>query len=57
MLRSLATATTLLALCGVTAAAQSLDFSGTWRLNKGASQIVAGAGLDGLGANGSPNTL
>jgi hypothetical protein len=57
MLRSLASATTLLALCGITAAAQSLDFSGTWRLNKGASQIVAGAGLDGLGANGSPNTL
>ena len=57
MLRYLAAAATLVTLTGLTAAAQSLDFSGTWRLNKGASQIAAGAGLDGLGANGSPNTL
>jgi hypothetical protein len=57
MLRHAAAATALIALSVLGAAAQSLDFSGTWRLNKGASQIVAGAGLDGLGANGSPNTL
>jgi hypothetical protein len=57
MLRHVAIATALTALSVLTATAQSIDFSGTWRLNKGASQIAAGAGLDGLGANGSPNTL
>ena len=57
MLRHVAAAATLVIFFCVAAAAQSLDFSGTWRLNKSASQIVAGAGLDGLGANGSPNTL
>ena len=38
-------------------AAQGPDHSGTWRLNKDASQIVSGAGLAGLGAGGAPPTL
>ena len=37
--------------------AQGVDHSGTWRLNKEASQIVSGAGLAGLGAGGAPPTL
>jgi hypothetical protein len=37
--------------------AQGPDHSGTWRLNKDASQIVSGAGLAGLGAGGAPPTL
>jgi hypothetical protein len=52
--RSLATFTVLLA---TVAQAQSLDFSGTWRLDRTGSQIVPHIGLDGLGANGAPNTL
>jgi hypothetical protein len=38
-------------------AAQARDHSGTWRLNREASQITKGAGLDGLGAGGAPPTL
>ena len=37
--------------------AQGRDHSGTWRLNKEASQIVSGAGIAGLGAGGAPPTL
>jgi hypothetical protein len=45
------------AALGVSAAAQTLDHSGTWRLNRDASQISKGAGLTGLGAGGVPPTL
>jgi hypothetical protein len=48
---------TLLCLLSATLAAQAPEFSGTWRLNKAASQIVAGVGLDGLGASGAPPTV
>ncbi len=34
-----------------------VDFTGTWRLDKGASNIAAGAGLAGLGPGGTPLTL
>ena len=37
--------------------AQAPDHSGTWRLNRDASQITKGAGLTGLGAGGAPPTL
>lgn len=37
--------------------AQATDHSGTWRLNREASQITKGAGLSGLGAGGAPPTL
>ena len=37
--------------------AQAPDHSGTWRLNRDASQITKGAGLNGLGASGAPPTL
>jgi hypothetical protein len=37
--------------------AQTLDFSGTWKLNRSASQITGGAGINGLGAGGAPPTL
>ena len=37
--------------------AQAPDHSGTWRLNREASQIAKGAGLTGLGAGGAPPTL
>jgi hypothetical protein len=37
--------------------AQAPDHSGTWRLNRDASQITKGAGLTGLGAAGVPPTL
>jgi hypothetical protein len=47
------------ALVAVSAAvgAQARDHSGTWRLNRDASQITKGAGLTGLGAAGVPPTL
>jgi hypothetical protein len=38
-------------------AAQARDHSGTWRLNREASQITKGAGITGLGAGGAPPTL
>ena len=38
-------------------AGQTADHSGTWRLNRDASQITKGAGLTGLGAGGAPPTL
>ena len=41
----------------VTIRAQTPDHSGTWRLNRDASQITKGAGLTGLGAGGVPPTL
>ncbi len=37
--------------------AQGPDHSGTWRLNREASQITTGTGLVGLGAGGVPPTL
>ena len=37
--------------------AQLLDFSGTWKLDRPASQITSGAGMTGLGAGGVPPTL
>jgi hypothetical protein len=40
------------------AAAQGADLTGTWKLNREASQPSAGAGLAGLGGNtGTPGTL
>ena len=33
------------------------DFSGTWKLDRGTSQITSGTGIAGLGAGGAPNTL
>jgi hypothetical protein len=47
----------LLIAAGGMVGAQGVDHSGTWRLNKEASQIVSGAGLAGLGAGGVPPTL
>jgi hypothetical protein len=47
--------TLLAASVGVTA--QAPDHSGTWRLNRDASQITKGAGLTGLGAGGAPPML
>jgi hypothetical protein len=44
-------------LGGVAVGAQAPDHSGTWRLNRDASQITKGAGLAGLGAGGAPPTL
>jgi hypothetical protein len=41
----------------VTLAAQSVDVSGTWTLDRRASHIVPEAGLAGLGAAGAPDTL
>jgi hypothetical protein len=38
-------------------AAQSVDLSGTWSLDRAASRIVREAGLTGLGASGAPDTL
>jgi hypothetical protein len=37
--------------------AQGPDYSGTWKLNRDASQITKGAGITGLGAGGAPPTL
>jgi hypothetical protein len=57
------TRTTLLVLWLVSALgavqllAQAPDLSGTWRLNKSASQITMGAGLAGLDRGGAPNTI
>jgi hypothetical protein len=42
---------------GVSIAAQAPDHSGTWKLNRDASQITQGTGLVGLGAGGVPPTL
>ena len=39
------------------AQAPAPDLSGTWRLNRSASQITAGVGLAGLDRGGVPNTL
>ena len=44
-------------LASIAAGAQTPDHSGTWRLNRDASQITKGAGLTGLGAGGIPPTL
>jgi hypothetical protein len=37
--------------------AQAPDYSGTWKLNRTASQITKGTGISGLGAGGAPPTL
>jgi hypothetical protein len=50
-------AVVMFVLSAVVAYAQAPDFSGTWKLNKQASQIATGAGLAGLGAGGAPPTL
>ena len=49
--------TVLLALGGTVLFAQGPDLSGTWKLNRGASQLTAGVGLAGLDRGGAPNTL
>ena len=41
----------------VSLSAQTPDFSGTWKLNREASQIVAGTGLAQLDRGGAPNSL
>jgi hypothetical protein len=47
----------VLASSTIVVCAQAPDHSGTWRLNRDASQITTGAGLTGLGAAGVPPTL
>jgi len=47
----------VLASSTILVCAQTPDHSGTWRLNRDASQITRGAGLAGLGAAGVPPTL
>jgi hypothetical protein len=42
---------------GVPARAQQPDFTGTWVLDRAASQIVREAALTGLGPTGAPDTL
>ena len=42
---------------GASLRAQTPDFSGTWKLNRETSQIVAGAGLAQLDRGGTPNSL
>ena len=37
--------------------AQTPDYSGTWKLNRTASQVSKGVGISGLGAGGAPPTL
>ena len=54
--RALAASALLFASIGA-AGAQSPDHSGTWRLNRGASQIASGVGLAPLGAGGAPPTI
>ena len=56
MIARLSVAALVAALCA-SLDAQGRDHSGTWRLNKEASQIVSGAGIAGLGAGGVPPTL
>jgi len=41
----------------VSLVAQTPDLSGTWKLNKGASQISAGVGLALLERGGAPNSI
>jgi hypothetical protein len=41
----------------VSKAQTAVEFTGTWRLDKGASNVAAGAGLAGLGPGGTPLTL
>ncbi len=38
-------------------AQQGVDFSGTYRFDKAASQVTPGAGLAGLGPGGMPHTI
>jgi hypothetical protein len=47
----------LVAMGAVSLLAQTPDLSGTWKLNRSASQITPGAGLAGLDRGGTPNTL
>ena len=54
---SLALAVGVNLLVSAAVGAQAPDHSGTWRLNRDASQIAKGAGLTGLGAAGVPPTL
>jgi hypothetical protein len=56
MIRPLGSLVLSLAVTAV-AHAQSPDFSGTWRLDRAASQINPASGLGGLGAGGAPDTL
>jgi hypothetical protein len=44
-------------LAGAGAIAQSVDFTGTYRFDKAASQVTPGAGLSGLGPGGMPHTI
>jgi hypothetical protein len=58
--RSLAACIAAIAVCAGAArlAGQTPpDFSGTWKLDRAASQIATGTGIAGLGASGAPNTL
>jgi hypothetical protein len=48
---------TLVLLSGAALVAQSVDFSGTYRFDKAASQVTPGAGLSGLGPGGMPHTI
>jgi len=44
-------------ILGLSVLAQAQNYSGTWKLNREASQITKGTGLTGLGAGGAPPTL
>lgn len=56
MIRSKALFALVLLSLAVPAAAQAPDFNGTWRLDRQASEINTGEGLDGLG-DPAPETL
>jgi UDP-N-acetyl-D-mannosaminuronate dehydrogenase len=47
----------LLVMLSAGLSAQTVDFSGTWKLNRAVSQIAPGTGITGLGAGGAPGTL
>jgi hypothetical protein len=58
--RLLAAGATFLVVFGAAAriaAQRPPDFSGTWKLDRAASQITTGTGIAGLGASGAPATL
>lgn len=60
LLRSFVVCVACIIVCGGDpriAAQKAPEFSGTWKLDRAASQIASGVGIAGLGASGAPNTL
>lgn len=57
MIRTLVTGCVAAVAVQVALVAQAIDFSGTWALDRAASQVVRGAGLTGLAPSGAPDTL